>query len=286
VGTEANVTFRGGSPRVESEVEGPFDEGGEGEGEDIRELIQRRIQQLPRGLREQQGEEGKEPEEPSGVELVPGTPPGTAFPNPEEEPPPEEPPPFGFPSDAEPPPGGVFGGGTASQTLRLAGYEPPVLLAASRPQAVELRLAPRRLVVAPGDEFELALQVAAGKPVAHLPVRLAFDPALLAVEAVADGEFLGPAGEAEVLADFSRPGELVLGASRLGRSAGVGGTGTVARIRFRALALGTATVEFAQAEALAADLAPVVPVAAAAATVEVEEPVGPGRPGRPPRQET
>src|SRR4029077_14946657 len=46
-GTEANVTFRGGSPRVESEVEGPF-EGNEGTPEQIQDAIRRRVQRLPR----------------------------------------------------------------------------------------------------------------------------------------------------------------------------------------------------------------------------------------------
>ncbi len=84
VGTEANITFRGGSPRVESEVEGPFDEDREGGAERIREMIRRRIQNLPRGLREGQQEE---PEQPSGVDLAPGAAPTDVFrQEPEEQP--------------------------------------------------------------------------------------------------------------------------------------------------------------------------------------------------------
>ena len=70
VGTEANLTFRGGSPRVESDVEGPFD-GDQGTPEEIQELMRRRIERLPRGLRQDQGQE-TEPETPPGVDLVPG----------------------------------------------------------------------------------------------------------------------------------------------------------------------------------------------------------------------
>ncbi|MGB3562955.1 MAG: type II and III secretion system protein [Thermoanaerobaculia bacterium] len=78
VGTEANITFRGGSPRVESEVEGPFDEGGEEEdAERIREMIRRRIQNLPRGLRE--SADGEEVEQPTGQELVPSASPDDIF---------------------------------------------------------------------------------------------------------------------------------------------------------------------------------------------------------------
>ena len=86
VGTEPNITFRGGSPRVESEVEGPFDTT-EGTPEEIQDAIRRRLQRLPRGLRP--GENGEEPVEgapeqapqppPGGVNLVPVAPPTSIF---------------------------------------------------------------------------------------------------------------------------------------------------------------------------------------------------------------
>jgi len=72
VGTEANLTFRGGSPRVESDVEGPFD-AGDGTPEEIQEMMRRRLQRLPRGLRQDQTEDnGREDTGPPGVDLVPG----------------------------------------------------------------------------------------------------------------------------------------------------------------------------------------------------------------------
>jgi general secretion pathway protein D len=71
VGTESNITFRGGSPRVESDVEGPFDPGTTSP-EEIQEMMRRRIQRLPPGLREgQQGQETPEGEPPAGIDLVP-----------------------------------------------------------------------------------------------------------------------------------------------------------------------------------------------------------------------
>ncbi len=74
VGTEANITFRGGSPRVESNVSGPFD-GDSDARERVRERLRERLRSLPRGLQDAgagQGE-GEEPpqEQPSGVELAP-----------------------------------------------------------------------------------------------------------------------------------------------------------------------------------------------------------------------
>lgn len=93
VGTEQNITFRGGSSRVESPVQGPFD----GEADDAREQMQERLRQrlrsLPRGLEEGAEEEPvideetgeviepqvideetkppEEPQPPAGVELAP-----------------------------------------------------------------------------------------------------------------------------------------------------------------------------------------------------------------------
>ncbi|HEX2162388.1 MAG TPA: secretin N-terminal domain-containing protein, partial [Thermoanaerobaculia bacterium] len=71
VGTEANITFRGDSPRLESEVgDGPFDEGG-GTPEEIQEMMRRRLEQLPPGLREGQEVPMVEEAPPTGVDLVP-----------------------------------------------------------------------------------------------------------------------------------------------------------------------------------------------------------------------
>ena len=76
VGTEANITFRGGSPRVESEVGGPFDEDDEDEDASrIRDMIRRRIENLPRGLQDSE-ERGEVPDEAApGSDLTdPGSP--------------------------------------------------------------------------------------------------------------------------------------------------------------------------------------------------------------------
>ncbi|MFW6175534.1 MAG: cohesin domain-containing protein, partial [Acidobacteriota bacterium] len=138
VGTEQNITFRGGSPRVESDAEGPFDGPDEASPEEIRERIRERLQSLPRGLRDdedqdqeqeqeqqqqeqlqqeqqrqeqQRQQQDREQEEPltPGQELVPGLPPPSSF---EDEPPP--PPPPGEGTEEEPPDGNRSAlGGTA-----------------------------------------------------------------------------------------------------------------------------------------------------------------------------
>lgn len=282
VGTEANITFRGGSPRVESEVDGPF-EGDEGTPEEVQDAIRRRLQRLPRGL--QPGEEEvpmeeevpQEAQPPTGVELVPVAPPSDIFRPPVTEPPPEEEPP-------PPPPGNISSGnasGTAwLQGIRLAGYRTlqpngVALAAARRPAAVRLWVAPSRLAVSPGERFEVTVEVAAGRPVSHLPLTLTYDPAVLAVEKVEPGDFLGEAGTAQVLADTGRPGVVTLGASRLGEVPAVSGAGTLARVTFRALAVGSARIGFSGSQALDPALRPVLPLRTAPATVDVKREVQP-----------
>ncbi len=69
VGTETNISFRGGSPRVESPVSGPFD-GDSDAREAVRERLRERLRSLPRGLQGANGE-GEEPpqEAPQGIDL-------------------------------------------------------------------------------------------------------------------------------------------------------------------------------------------------------------------------
>ncbi len=77
VGTEANITFRGGSPRVESNVSGPFD-GDDSSRQQVRERLRERLRSLPRGLQDAGGNEDTGDEEddevapPPGIDLAPG----------------------------------------------------------------------------------------------------------------------------------------------------------------------------------------------------------------------
>lgn len=282
VGTEQNISFRGGSPRVESDVEGPFDTG-EGTPEEIQEAIRRRLEQLPRGLRPgEEGEEGvieeqpqvdpnqQQQQPPPGVNLVPVAPPADIFK-------PGEPTP---PADAPPPPNAALGGLPEGATTTLAkgrfrlaslGSESAAPLGgaageveesetdkAARTPAVKLWLTPARLTIAPGEVFEVRIQADARAPVSHLPFSLDWDPALLAVEKVEAGDFLGGTNESQVLSDGKRLGSLVVGASRLGKIPGVTGNGTVVRITFKALGAGNAAIGFNTSAALNPSLQPMV----------------------------
>jgi general secretion pathway protein D len=250
VGTEANITFRGGSPRVESEVEGPFDsEGDDAEAERIREMIRRRIQNLPRGLRQPAGQEEDSESGESGQQLVPPSAPSNIF-EPDDE------------GEDEPPAGSL---------MLVTGDEPQsvaevVMTSAEVPPPIRLELVPQPAAVAPGDSFTVTLRVESTQPVSHLPVTLRFDPRLLEIETVDEGRFLGPDNVAKILA-AARPGRMVLGASRLGDVAGVTGAGVLAKIRFRALAEGEAVVAFEKGKALDAELKPIRPLATKTARI-------------------
>jgi general secretion pathway protein D len=287
VGTEQNITFRGGSPRVESEVEGPFDEGLTGQSEEeVKELIQRRIQQLPRELRDQvEGQEEPPPQLPQGTELVPGTSGGGPFVPPPQVPPQEEqvePPIFGVPEGEEPPPN--FGGGNASAAFPLGASLPAVRFASNEASPVRLRLVPARVSVALGDEFEVSLEVESQRNLAHLPLTLSFDPELLSVLEVRRGGFLGASKDVQVLSSTSRPGELVIGASHFGETPGASGRGTVLVLRLKARGMGSSQLGFAKAYALSPTLEAVSPVAAESMTVQVNRIAPADRPDLPGRR--
>lgn len=224
VGTESNVVYRGSSPRVDSGVDGPFDEPG-AEGDVLDELQER----LPPGLRDAapEGEQppGEEDEGPPlGVELVP-------------------PPPVNPPRNA-----GLLDSGPAPGSPRVSS-SPRVILpavlqerAASSTGGIELTFAPEALRASVGDSVEVRLDVRSTTPLSHLPLRLRFDPSLIEVTAVRAGSFLGGEDEITLMTDDSTPGTVVVGLSRLGERPGVAGRGRLLALEVRAMDPGTATI--------------------------------------------
>jgi general secretion pathway protein D len=295
VGTEANITFRGGSPQVESNIEGPFDGADEASPEEIRRRIRERLQRLPRGLRE--AEQPTDEQQPAGQELVPGSLPSSPF---EQPPPPfEEEPEVEF--EEEPPlanalglqtpeelgieeselqlaQAAVAGGWVGDSWIEGLAADAAAYKAASdaeleeaasftslasvtssplaREGEVTVWLLPEVDQVRAGETFDVVVEARALAPVSHLPLTLVYDPDLLAVEAVEKGDFLGDDAAAELLTDNSRAGQLMVGASRLGEVPGVAGAGDVAVVTFRALATGPARISFDDSRALDADLRP------------------------------
>ncbi len=265
VGTEGNLTFRGGSPRVESEVEGPFDddEVDDEENERIRDLIRRRIESLPQGLRDEGEEEGT-----PGIDLVPSSPPSDPFGRNDDDGddgdddsrfdlsirlPERQDASAVYAAWAAAPSGGGGGGDRGGDAA-------PVVTA---------RLVADRTSVEVGQEIEVRLEADAAVEISHLPTTLRFPGRRLEVVSAEIGAFLGPEGAARMLSDLARPGHVVLGPSRLGRRPGVSGSGVVAVVTFRALAEGEARIRFGDLEVLDPRLAEVEPVGRQGLTLDV-----------------
>jgi general secretion pathway protein D len=282
VGTETNFSFRGGSPRVESEVEGPFDQ--EMSAEDAaQERLRQQLEQLPPGLRPDEapvdeavppeGEQQQEEDRNRGIELAPssGLPRRPSLNEPAEEEQPEnqsalEPGelPVSF-EPAEPPDDGVL---YAAVEAREPGG------------GVRLTLKPSRAQLAVGEEVDVVLEVAAETAVSHLPTTLGYDPARLELVDAEPGDFFGSPEEAQTLVDSAQPGRVVVGASRMGRTHGVAGRGRVLTLRFRALEPGAAEVSFEKKRALDAFLDAVGPLTTTPAKVTIS-PVEGGAPSEP-----
>lgn len=297
VGTEANISFRN-SPQLESpEPEGPFEEMTP---EETRDLIRRRIQELPRGIDPTTDPNVEPPVEvpPASLNLAPAGGPTDIFnppPPPEED---EEPPGSAYLSNEPYSDASAAGSaaaanvdpfddaGAAAAEFELAEggeladseFESASAAAGAR-AAVRMRFQPSRAAVETGEPFAVDLVATARLPVSHLPVALVYDPAALRVERVEAGDFLGSSSEAQVLWDLSRAGEILIGASRLGEQAGRTGTGRLARITLRALRPGRARITFLVHEALDADRQPVEPVAVTSLVV-ISAPTAPARAGR------
>jgi len=295
VGTEQNITFRGGSPRVESEIEGgPFDEGAAA-ADRVRELIRQRVQELPPGLEgmepgvdemQEEGQPGKEPP-PQGIDLVPPAfPTETPPPPPEVEEPEEEPPSGAGAGTAQAAPPAAIGEPVSAEApaLRLAAADAAtagadsVALAARVPAKVRLRMVPGALAVSTGDTFELRIDADAKVPLSHLPLVVVYNPQVVEPVSWVRGPLLGAEGEAELLGAISQPGRLLLGISRLGERPGVTGSGTAAVITFATKKPGDSQVRLERPKAMGPALQNLVPVTAQNAKVrvapaEAEQPV-------------
>ncbi|MDX1643995.1 MAG: cohesin domain-containing protein, partial [Thermoanaerobaculia bacterium] len=281
VGTEANITFRGGSPQVESPVEGPFER--EEDAEQLQEMIRQRLENLPRGLRGQGEGSAEEGEGEAERGLVPRPRRNVLDQPAESSEPPEE--------EDEPPgiaPVSWRGAELRLVPARLPGTGRPVAEVvsseSSSPKApVRLGFSAEPALTVPLEQlFEVALEVDARQPVAHLPIILSFDPEVLEVAEVYEGDFF--AGSGTVLADHSTPGRLVVGASQLGTAPAVSGKGTVVTILFRAVGAGTTRLAFRQGRALGSDLEPVGPVARGRLEITADPEAPPlAPPERPPR---
>jgi general secretion pathway protein D len=294
VGTETNFSFRGGSPRVESEAPGPFDSGeaAQDEAAAAQERLRQQLEQLPQADPEAQPEgseppagqpeaEDKQQQRNRGFDLAPASGvsgrPSLAAPPPAEEPENQS---ALDESSAEP-----STDESPLDSVAAAAFDPAeplddgVLYAAAAPRGaaggVRLTLEPSRPEVGVGDLFEVVLAVAAESAVSHLPSTLSYDPQLLELVDTEGGSFFGDGAEAQTLIDSSQIGRVVVGASRMGRTHGVAGHGKLLVLRFRAIKPGTTEIGFEKKRALDAFLQVVGPLATSPAKLVITAPPPP-----------
>jgi general secretion pathway protein D len=277
VGTEDNLSFQGGSPRLESEAIGPFDGEDDGSAQSIEELRER-LQQLPPGLQPgaprvgfpgvNQGDpepidqqpQSEPQERPSGIDLVP----------------PIQRNPLdrrddddgeddrnlselrgGFGSGGA---AGLLGAGRAlvlQATATLAAQAPPARgRRVSVPPAGEIviGLFPSSQEVEVGQNFEIAVETFGQPPFFHLPFVVRYDTGSIELRDAYGGNAFDRAGEHRILFGHSQPGRALVGASLIGEQQGITRDGSTVRLRFTALRTGNARVEITQVEALDGEL--------------------------------
>lgn len=138
--------------------------------------------------------------------------------------------------------------------LLLFGLASVLFTALARPvvgQEATLRLEPDMLELAPGDEGALEIRMENVEKLAGIELHLAFDPVLLEVvdqdiaeegAQIAHGDFLSPDFVAQNLTQVDE-GVIDYAIACIPVDKAVSGSGTLARVRFRALSEGETIVE-------------------------------------------
>src|SRR5213594_1083944 len=106
---------------------------------------------------------------------------------------------------------------------------------------------------APGvrDVVTVVVLAASAARVVDAPLHLLYDPARLRFADAFEGDYLNRDGSGTVFLvnGVSRPGDVVIGIGRVNRSRGVGGSGTLCRVRFQVLASGVTRISIGNAMA-------------------------------------
>ena len=149
--------------------------------------------------------------------------------------------------DKSPPPAGQVGSATALPAPSPPGGTSPVgltLSVAVGPEAVNV-----------GDSVTVEIVAASSAGVLDAPLHLAYDPAQLRFLDASEGDYMNNDGGGTVFMvnGRSRPGDVTIGIGRSDRSRGAVGSGTLCRVRFKALARGMACLTIGPAMAWAVD---------------------------------
>lgn len=119
------------------------------------------------------------------------------------------------------------------------------------PAAAQLHFEPANVPLKPGDSATLGLSVSNVTDLYSIPLLIQYNPAVIQVEEVRDGGFLGGGSQhvAIVQRIDQQRGEVVVSATRQPNTPGVNGTGTLLGIVVHALAPGSSTLRILQVNA-------------------------------------
>ncbi len=109
-----------------------------------------------------------------------------------------------------------------------------------------LSILPEQAKVKVGQEVSLTIQVREAKNLFGAPFYLLYDPHLLQVVKVSEGDFLKKDGKKTAFLHKvdKQKGRIIVGLSRLGNVTGVNGNGTLVSVRFKATLAGRAALSF------------------------------------------
>ena len=114
----------------------------------------------------------------------------------------------------------------------------------SSAHAADVTVSPSTITVSPGSSVTVSVVVSNVSALFGAAFDVLFNPQILSFVSAQKGTFLEQGGTTNVLSTVSPAGNLIVGYSILGASAGVSGSGTLMTLTFNALAAGTSALNF------------------------------------------
>ena len=151
----------------------------------------------------------------------------------------------------------------------------PAMMPTSAPQAgtpaARLHFEPAATTMRVGDTTTLGLAVSNVTDLYSIPLLVHFNPAVIQVEEVRNGGFLsgGTQEIAIVQAPGSRPGEIIVSATRQPNTPGINGTGTLVGFVIHAIAPGNSSLQILQVNAHDSQQR-TIPMVSGEATIQVQ----------------
>jgi general secretion pathway protein D len=140
---------------------------------------------------------------------------------------------------------------------------PPVL------GSVNVMFSPPGAPVTAGSTFQVPIVLAGGKDVASVPLQVQYDPAMLSLVNVTQGDLLGRDNQAVALIHRDDgPGSITINAARPPGTPGISGAGVVCVLSFQAKTAGETTLSLVRASAINSAQQP-VPAPAARAMINI-----------------